>query len=113
MPKIDYAELRSQLRILDVLTQIGWQSTQGRGEQLRGPCPLCGGPEVAPSFSVNTRRNIYRCFRCGSQGNVIDFWKSYSKLPIHAAAQQLMARTSRRQESETSNHQSKPNEPHL
>ena len=28
MPKIDYAELRSRLRIIDVLTQIGWQSTQ-------------------------------------------------------------------------------------
>ena len=113
MPKIDYAELRSRLRILDVLAQIGWQSTQGRGEQLRGPCPFCGGPEVAPSFSVNTRRNIYRCFRCGSQGNIIDFWMSYSKLPIHEAAQELMARTSRVQESGTSNPQSKPNEPHL
>lgn len=113
MPKIDYAELRSRLRIIDVLTQIGWQSTNGRGEQLRGPCPLCGGPEVAPSFSVNTRRNIYRCFRCGSQGNVIDFWKSYSKLPIHEAAQELMARTWRGHESGTSNPQSKPNEPPL
>ncbi len=113
MPKIDYAELRSRLRIIDVLTPIGWQSTQGRGEQLRGPCPLCGGPEAAPSFSVNTGRNIYRCFRCGSQGNVIDFWMSYSKLPIHEAAQELMARTSTRQESGTSNHQSKPNQPHL
>ena len=113
MPKIDYAELRSRLRILDVLTQIGWQSTQGRGEQLRGPCPFCGGPEVAPSFSVNTRRNIYRCFRCGSQGNIIDFWMSYSKLPIHEAAQELMARTWGGHESGTSNPQSKPNEPHL
>ena len=113
MPKIDYAALRSQLRIIDVLTQIGWQSTKGRGEQLRGPCPLCGGAEVAPSFSVNTGRNLYRCFRCGSQGNVIDFWMSYSKLPIHEAAQELMARTSRGQESGTSNHPSKPNEPHL
>ncbi|MBI2481523.1 MAG: hypothetical protein HYV60_23645 [Planctomycetia bacterium] len=47
MSKIDYAELRSQLRLIDVLTQIGWQSTKGRGEQLRGPCPLCGGPEAA------------------------------------------------------------------
>lgn len=113
MPTIDYAELRSQLRIIDVLTQIGWQSTKGRGEQLRGPCPICSGLEVAPSFSVNTGRNIYRCFRCGSQGTVIDFWMSYRKLPIHAAAQELMARTSRGHDSGTSNHQSKPNEPRL
>ena len=113
MPKIDYAELRSQLRVIDVLTQIGWQSTQGRGEQLRGPCPLCGGPEAAASFSVNTGRNIYRCFRCGSQGTVLDFWMSYSKLPIHAAAQELMARTSGGHDSGTSNHQSHPNGPRL
>ncbi|MBI2481524.1 MAG: hypothetical protein HYV60_23650 [Planctomycetia bacterium] len=55
---------------------------------------------------MNTGRNIYRCFRCGSQGTVLDFWMSYRKLPIHAAAQELRARTSRGPDSVTSNHQS-------
>ncbi len=46
------------------------------------------------TFSVNTQRNIYRCFRCGSGGNALDLWASYRKLSIYAAAQEIQDRLS-------------------
>ena len=109
MPSIDYERLRSTLRIMDVLARIGWQATEGRGAQLRGPCPFCAGvenqglsatarqptPKLAAkqrphrTFSVHTGRNIYRCFRCGASGNAIDLWAAYRRLPIYEASKEL------------------------
>jgi CHC2 zinc finger len=110
--KIDYRELRQRVRLADLLTQIGWQSTKGRGAQLRGPCPLpacCDKFQDAPSrghsvrdlstFSVHTTKNIYRCFRCRAAGNVLDFWRTYRAISLHAAAAELS-------HSETRNHES-------
>ena len=99
--RIDYRELKQQIRLKDLLARIGWKSTKGRGEQLRGPCPLPGCREKSASddsaFSVNTSKNIYRCFRCGSAGNALDFWQTYRAVPLHQAATEL------RQMSKTSN----------
>jgi putative transposase len=39
---IDFAAIRSQLRISDVLDLLGFQSRSVHGSQLRGPCPLHG-----------------------------------------------------------------------
>lgn len=107
--KIDYQELKRRIRLQDLLETIGWQRTQGRGEQLRGPCPLpgCRSSNVAGSLhnvtsflqvvghndrtlSVNTDKNVYRCFRCRSAGNVLDFWQAYRQTTLHAAASELL-----------------------
>ena len=94
--RIDYRELKQQIRLMDLLTKIGWKSTRGRGEQLRGPCLLPRCHEKSPgrtaddaAFSVNTSKNIYRCFRCGSAGNALDFWQSYRAATLHQAAAEL------------------------
>ncbi|MBS2101275.1 CHC2 zinc finger domain-containing protein, partial [Carboxylicivirga linearis] len=39
-------------------------------------CPFCGsgqGTNHSPAFSVNTRKNYFKCFSCGSAGSAIDF----------------------------------------
>ena len=48
------------------------------------------------SFSVNLKRNIFRCFdsACRAQGNVLEFWMAYRQLPLYEAAEDL-ARTLR------------------
>ena len=98
MKWLDYREIRERVRIVDLLEELGWQATKTRGAQLRGSCPLVGCRNTitvagrSPSqgtFSVQRDRNIYHCFRCGSKGNVIDFWSAYSGLPIYAAAKVL------------------------
>jgi len=42
MPGIDYHELRARVSMRAVLALLGFQPTQIRGVQLRGPCPLHG-----------------------------------------------------------------------
>ena len=99
---INYRELRERLPIEEVLRWMGWQATQHRRDQLRGCCPFCtvltdASAESAcqlagcrnRNFSVNTRRKIYHCFRCGSGGNALDLWSRYRELPIYAAAQEI------------------------
>jgi len=96
--RIDYGELKRRIRLVELLASIGWASTEGRGEQLRGPCPLAacsthaesGSKTTARSFSVHARKNVYCCFRCGSRGNVLDFWSSYRQQPLQESASELV-----------------------
>jgi len=99
---INYRELRERLRIEDVLGWMSWKAISSRGHQLRGRCPFCresgdtsigaGKSSSHHTFSVNTQRNIYRCFRCNQSGNALDLWSGYRRLPIYPAAQELEAR---------------------
>ena len=80
MPKIDFAQLRSQLSFAAVLAHYQVQGKDKGGEQWQGYCPLAshvhkgdGGKPRSPSFSVNFARGIYNCFGCGSKGNVLEF----------------------------------------
>ena len=112
MTWLDYREIREQVRIVDLLKELGWQTDKTCGAQLRGSCPLPGckrtetGGKSGPSqltFSVQRDRNIYRCFRCGSAGSVIDFWSAYRGLPIYAAANDLSIKQNCEMQPETSN----------
>lgn len=95
--RINYRELKQQIRLKDLLTRIGWKSIEGRGEQLRGPCPLPGCCSNSSShqaiddraFSIHTGKNVYQCFRCRSTGNVIDFWRTHRATNLHDAALEL------------------------
>ena len=70
---IDFAALKSQVPIRDVLEHYGFLdslSDKGQGK-LIGPCPIHGGKNRT-SFSVSTEKNIFNCFgECGG-GNVLD-----------------------------------------
>jgi hypothetical protein len=98
--RIDYLELKSRIRLRELLERIGWKSVKGRGDQLRGPCPLpscqlkmsndCDGPTRKDlAFSIHTSKNVYRCFRCGSAGNALDFWQAYRATSLYEAAREL------------------------
>ena len=98
----DYREIRERVRIVALLEELGWQATKTRVAQLRGTCPLPGCSRTttlgssSPSqwtFSVERDRNIYRCFRCGSAGSVIDFWSAYRGLPVYDAAKELSSKS--------------------
>ena len=92
--KIDYGKLKRRIRLSEVLESLGWTSTEGRGEQLRGPCPLpacsssvgSGSKSSKRSFSVHTGKNVYRCFRCGSAGTVLDFWQAFGGKSLRDSA---------------------------
>ena len=98
--RIDYGELKRRIRLVALLESIGWKSTEGRGEQLRGPCPLpaCRSKSAIASkakaqkrsFSVHSGKNVYQCFGCGNRGNVLDFWQAYRGKPIRESAIELV-----------------------
>ena len=99
---IDFGCLRQQIQIEDLLSWMSWNPTQNRGHQLRGPCPLCQRPTMTfltashrshrRCFSVNTRRNIFRCFRCNRSGNALELWALYRGLDIYSAASEIQNR---------------------
>ncbi len=98
---INYRQLRASVRIEAILSWMKWEASSRVGDQHRGPCPLCTASRIEPprpgarrEFSVNTQRNIYRCFRCGSVGNALDLWSRYRKLPLYEAAQEIQAHLS-------------------
>jgi hypothetical protein len=96
--RVDYRKLKVQVRLKDLLKLLGWASSEGRGEQLRGPCPLPRCQSTSTNtystdsdrcFSVHTEKNIYHCFHCASSGNVIDFWSAYRGITFGQAAIEL------------------------
>jgi len=90
--RIDFRALREQVTFDQVLTHLDLRHGQ-TGSQHRGPCPLHqpSSAKHARSFSVNLKRNVFRCFdsACGRQGNVLDFWAAYHHLDVYEAALHL------------------------
>lgn len=92
---IDFRLLREQIQIEDLLSRMSWKPTERHGHQLRGPCPFCAlASDTRESsanrcLSVNTRRNIFRCFRCKRSGNALELWAAYRGLNIYQAAREI------------------------
>ncbi len=56
----------------DILGIIGESVPLKRaGSTHRGPCPFHGGKN--PNFSVDPKRRIYHCFKCGESGDVFTY----------------------------------------
>jgi DNA primase len=93
MPGVNFAVLREQLAMADVLRLLRFVPSRMRGEQLRGPCPLHESRELrgprSRSFSVNLRLGRYQCFRCGSRGNALELWAAARGVSLYAAAIEL------------------------
>lgn len=92
-PKVDFAFLRQQVTLEQVLRHLGlFDQLRGRGRQRRGPCPLHGQPnDGQPTFSAHLGKHIFQCFHadCGAHGNVLDLWAAIHKLPVYEAALHL------------------------
>ena len=91
MPGIDFAALREQVSIRDVLTLLGFQPTSRYGTCLRGLCPLrCSDDTKA--FAVDISIDTFYCHRCHRGGNQLDLWCITQQLSIYPAAKDLCAR---------------------
>jgi transposase len=89
-PVVDYEYLRQQITMSQVFQHLGLQGQlHGRGQQLRGPCPVHSQPaEPSRTFSVHLGKNVFRCFHadCGIEGNVLDLWAAVHRLSLYEAA---------------------------
>jgi len=90
---LDLAAIRREVLMEDVLKHLGYfDPLRGSGPQRRGPCPLHDAPsDRHRSFSVHLRKGVFRCFHphCQAQGNTLDLWAAYHRLPLRQAAQNL------------------------
>lgn len=95
-PLLDYAAIRARVSIAEVLALLDHQSLRIQAAQCRGRCPLHERePPFASSstcFSVNLKRNLFKCFRCGAQGNQLDLWRLHIRLPLYQATLELCRR---------------------
>jgi len=94
-PRVDFAFLRSQVSLEQVLRHLGFlDALRGRGQQRRGPCPVHGRPtDRTPCFSAHLGKNVCQCFQadCAVHGNVLDLWAAVQRLPLYEAALHLAA----------------------
>lgn len=90
---IDFAAIRAQLQIKDVLDRLGFKPRSVSGKQLRGGCPLHGSTRgTSRCFSVNLEKQVFHCFKCGCHGNAIDLWAKANQLSPYDAALDLCER---------------------
>jgi len=92
VPGVNFAKVRAQVSIAQVLELLRFSPLSRRSDQLRGLCPIHNSSSKRPSFSVNLTKNTYRCFRCGSAGNQLDLWAAATKQDLHPAAVSLCQR---------------------
>jgi CHC2 zinc finger len=96
MPAIDFALLRQQIALAQVLELVGFKALTRRGVQVRGPCPVHGSTSRrSRSFAGHLQRHCWQCFRCGAKGNALDLYLAVTKLPVYAGALELCARLHR------------------
>lgn len=58
-----------------------------RGSELIAKCPL--HEESTPSFSINPKKQLWRCFGCGRQGDVISYVRERHGLSFVGAKQYI------------------------
>jgi DNA primase len=93
MPAIDFAQVRQQVSMEQVLALLNFVPTSQSGSCLRGPCPLhpSGNPR-SRSFWVDLSTHRYHCFHCRSAGRQIDLWAAAHGLSAYAAAEDICGR---------------------
>lgn len=76
--------------IVDYLTSQGIESSQSYGERIKYSCPL-HGPENEPSFYVfiDGEFDNYKCFGCGSYGDVINLCSQVEQITVKDAIRKL------------------------
>lgn len=66
-------EIRNSVNIVDIIKE--YVPLTSKGKNFFGVCPF--HQDHAPSMSVSSDKQIYRCFSCGAAGNVFTFVKEY------------------------------------
>lgn len=88
IPQETLEEIMQRSDIVDVVGE--YVQLRKRGRNLFGLCPF--HHEDTPSFSVNSEKQIYKCFGCGKGGNVISFVQEVEHLSFTEAARKLAER---------------------
>ena len=69
-------EIRNSVNIVDIIKE--YVPLTSKGKNFFGVCPF--HEDHAPSMSVSSDKQNYRCFSCGAAGNVFTFVKDYENV---------------------------------
>jgi DNA primase len=97
--------IKSHAEIVEVVSD--YLTLKKRGSNLMACCPFHN--EKSPSFNVNPRMGIYKCFGCGKSGDSISFVMEYDKLTYPEALRQLAGKYGIEIEEDKSTTQEKEN----
>lgn len=65
-----WVEAARAMPVEDLARARGLKLRRESAVERSGPCPDCGGED---RFSVNVRRNLFNCRKCGHKGDPVDF----------------------------------------
>lgn len=85
--KEDLSKIKEQIPILDVIESYAGQIRYRPRQLVR--CMLPDHADSSPSFSINTQRNLYRCFGCSSSGSQVDFIMAMERCDLKTAINKL------------------------
>lgn len=93
IPDAVIASVKSNTSFLSLLRQYGIEAVK-KGKNQFCICPfhsVDGNPENTPSLSIDVIQNLYHCFSCNAQGNVIQFVMEMEKITFPMAVEKLLA----------------------
>jgi len=85
---VDYSAVKGAVSLEAVLRHYQVPSLRRRRNQLEGCCPIHGGKRD-DSFRASLSKNVFHCFACQAQDNVLDFVAAMEKCSIREAACRL------------------------
>ena len=82
---LNYEQIKEQIRSrLDIISIVSeYVNLKSSGNNFFGLCPF--HQEKTPSFSVNSRKGIFKCFGCGTGGDVFSFIMKIENLEFKQA----------------------------
>ncbi|MCF7911599.1 MAG: toprim domain-containing protein [Candidatus Cloacimonetes bacterium] len=84
--RYDYRLIKQQVRLADILRDYGIELNRNVDKQMVC-CPF--HEDKTPSMSIDTQRNMFKCFGCGAGGSVLDFVRLQENCSLNEAAKIL------------------------
>ncbi len=82
---IKITDVKSKVNIVDVIESYGIKL---HGNKAR--CPFHN--DKTPSFSVNVKKQYYKCFGCGESGDAVTFVQKFTGMDLQGALRELNTR---------------------
>ena len=79
-------DIRSKADIVQVISSYGIDVVK-KGKDYVAICPF--HQDTHPSMSISVRMQIFKCFACGTAGNVFGFVQQYEKIGFEAAVRKV------------------------
>lgn len=88
---VDFKTLKQAVDIQMALDHYGIKNLVKQGDELRGPCPIHKGSQRSKNFTVNIRKNAFKCFSkdCGASGNILDLVVALEQCSLREAGIKL------------------------